>query len=399
MLSFRQMQSILSEETVRNKHLDHIEDLMILEGQKGLKLSIAFLKDISDSLKTGATSLGLSTKWDGKPAIVCGINPENGKFFVATKGAFSKTVSAYHTEAEIRKGVAISDLADKLVECLKHLPKIGIKGVLQGDLMFTTNSKKTQTIDGKEYITFQPNTIMYAISKEGEIGRAVAAAKIGIAFHTVYSGKSMAELSAVSFNFDASTLKKTADVWFTDPNIYDITPALLNPDEYSNLSKMIGECQAAEKTVGPFLKTLLSNADLKEYILPYINATINGGMAQFSARGLILSIETKFGKEIEKLKTEKGKQGKKDQMNKLVTFVKTYEKQFNAMFDLHNTIAKCKEVLLNKFYMLSKFGHFFVDAEGIRPTDPEGIVVARSGRVTKLVNRLRFSRQNRKVNA
>lgn len=399
MLSFRQMQPILSEETVRNKHLDHIEDLMILNGQAGLKLSIAFLKDMSISLKTGATSLGLSTKWDGKPAVVCGINPDNGKFFVATKGAFSKTVSAFHTEAEIRKGVSSSDLADKLVECLKHLPKIGIKGVLQGDLMFTTNSKKTQTIDGKEYITFQPNTIMYAIGKDSEIGRAVSAAKVGIAFHTVYGGTSMAGLSAKSFNFNSSTLRKSADVWFTDPNIYDITPALLKPDEYDSLKKMIDDCDAAAKTVGPFLKTLLSNADLMEFVLPYVNATINGGMAQFSSRGLALAIESKMGKEIEKLKTPKGKQAKQDKMDKLIAFVKTYDKQFNAMFDLHNKIAKCKEVLLNKFYTLSSFGHFFVDADGIRPTDPEGIVVARSGRVTKLVNRLRFSRQNRKVNA
>ena len=120
MLSFKQANRVLSEEVVRNKHLDHIEDLMLLEGEKGLKLAIAFLKDITESLKTGSTSLGLSTKWDGKPAIVCGINPENNKFFVATKGAFSKTVSAYHTEAEIRKGVSISDLAAKLIECLEY---------------------------------------------------------------------------------------------------------------------------------------------------------------------------------------------------------------------------------------------------------------------------------------
>jgi hypothetical protein len=399
MLSFKQSIPVLSEETVRNKHLDHIEDLMILEGQQGLKLSIAFLKDIAESLKTGSTSLGLSTKWDGKPAIVCGINPDNGKFFVATKGAFSKTVSAFHTEAEIKKGISDSDLAFKLSECLKHLPKIGIKGVLQGDLMFTSQSKKTQSIDGKDYITFQPNTILYAISKDGEIGNAVSSAKIGIAFHTVYSGKSMEELSAVSFNFDSSTLKKSPDVWYTDPNIYDITPALLKPDEYSNLIKMIGECESKAKTVGPFLKTLLSNKDLIDYVLPYINATINGGLAQFSARGLKLNIETKLGKEIEKLKTPNGKQGKQEVMDKLIAFVDSYESQFNAMFDLHNGIAKCKEILLAKFYALSKFGHFFVDADGIRPTDPEGIVVARSGRVTKLVNRLRFSRQNRKVNA
>ena len=163
MLSFRQMIPIITEETVRNKHLDHLEDLMILKGADGLKLSIAFLKDITESLKTGSTTMGMSTKWDGKPAIVCGINPTNKKFFVATKGAFSKTVLAFHTEEEIKKTIIIPDLASKLVECLKYLPKLGIKGVLQGDLMFTKDSKKPKTIEGKEYITFTPNTIMYAI--------------------------------------------------------------------------------------------------------------------------------------------------------------------------------------------------------------------------------------------
>jgi hypothetical protein len=399
MLSFKQANRVLSEEVVRNKHLDHIEDLMLLEGEKGLKLAIAFLKDITESLKTGSTSLGLSTKWDGKPAIVCGINPENNKFFVATKGAFSKTVSAYHTEAEIRKGVSISDLAAKLIECLKYLPGLGIKGVLQGDLMFTMDSKKSQTIDGKEYITFAPNTIMYAIEKDSAIGKSVSSAKLGIAFHTVYSGKTMQELSAVSFNFDASTLKKNANVWFTDPNIYDITAALLKPDEYGKLMGMIKDCEGKSKKVSPFLKVLLSNAQLVEYILPYINATINGGLSQFSARGLKLNLETKLNKDIEKLKTEKGKQGKRDILNKLLAFVDAYESQFNSMFELHNLIAKAKEILLGKFYMLSSFGHFFVDDNGISPTDPEGIVVSRSGRVTKLVNRLRFSRQNRKVNS
>lgn len=399
MKTFKEMAPVLSEETVRNKHLDHLEDLMILQGDKGLRQSIAFLKDIAQSLKTGETSLGISTKWDGKPAIVCGINPDNGKFFVATKGAFNKTVKAFHTPAEIKKGVPNNDLASKMIECLKYLPKIGIRGVLQGDLMFTSDSKKTQTIDGKPYITFMPNAIMYAIPTDSDIGRSVASAKVGIAFHTVYSGTSMAALSASSFNFNSGSLKKVPDVWFTDPNIYDITPALLKKGEYDSLISMIKQCEAKGKTVSPFLKLLLKNKDLVDYVLPYINATINGGLAQFSTSGLLLHIEGKFNKEIEKLKTEKGKQGKEQAKQKLLSFVNAYQKQFNDMFELHNLVAKAKEVILGKFYAISQFGHFFLDDDGIRPTDPEGIVIARSGKVTKLVNRLRFSRQNRKVNA
>jgi hypothetical protein len=122
-------------------------------------------------------------------------------------------------------------------------------------------------------------------------------------------------------------------------------------------------------------------------------------MAQFSARGLVQFIEMRYGKEIDKLKTDKGKEKKREAMGKLTAFVNTYAKQFDAMFALHNALANGKEILLNKFYAISQFGHFFVDEDGIRPTDPEGMVISRAGQVVKLVNRLRFSRQNRKVNA
>jgi hypothetical protein len=364
---------------------------------------VAFLKDISKSLHLGKppASVKFSTKWDGKPAVVCGINPENKKFFVATKGAFSKTVKAYHTPAEVRKGVESADLANKLIACLQLLPKLGIKGVLQGDLMFTGGDKKSRTINGVEYITFQPNTIMYAVGKDSELGKRIASAKLGIAFHTQYSGETMAGLNATSFNFNSGTLKKSADVWFTDPNIYDITPALLNDDEYKNILSMIKDAETQAKTAIPFLKTLVtpSNEDmLKMMILPYINATIGGGLTNFTVQGLMLHIETRFNKEIAKLKTEKGKMSRENDKKKILNFVKTYSNQFTNLFTLHNKLAKCKEILLAKFNNISAFGHFFVDEDGIRPTDPEGIVVSRTSGVVKLVNRLKFSRQNRKVN-
>lgn len=399
MLSFAvHTEQVLNEEKSLNKHLDHVEDLMLLQGKDGLALSVAFLRDIVESLQTGQTAMGVSTKWDGKPAVVCGLNPENGKFFVSTKSAFSKTVKAYHTEAEVKAGIPIADLASKLIDCLRHLPKLGIKGVLQGDLMFTSDSKKPITVGGVKSIGFQPNTILYTVPEASPVGRDIAKAKVGIVFHTAYSGKSMSELSATTFNFNAKQLKKSPDVWFTDPNVYDLTPALLKPTEAAPMLKAISECESLAKTVSPFLPTLMSRSDIMESLMPYINGTINGGLAQFTANGFSLYVKTRFEKDINKLKTEKGKQAKTDSMTKALNFINAYEKQFTSLFTLHNMIANVKEMILTKLQSISQFGHFFVDAEGIRPTDPEGFVIARSGRVVKLVNRLRFSRQNRKVN-
>ena len=302
MLSFKQMLPLM-EQTEQNKHLDHIEDLMLLRGSSGLDNAIAFMKDIVQSLKTGSTTMGMSTKWDGKPAVICGINPENKKFFVAIKGVFGKQVQkVFHTEQEIRKGFDIKDLADKLVECLKHLPKIGIKTVLQGDLMFTADGKKNLTIGGKPHIGFQPNTILYTVPTESEIGKRIAAAKIGITFHTEYSGKTLADLKATTFNFNASKLKQNPDVWFTDPNIYDLTPALMKGGEGDMALRGIAECEALAKKVKPFLKPLLARKDLMPLMLPYINSTINGGLTSFSANGLKLYVKTKLEKELNKLK-------------------------------------------------------------------------------------------------
>lgn len=388
----------LTEEQTLNKHLDHIEDLMILQGKDGLALSIAFLKDIVQSLQTGQTGMGVSVKWDGKPAVVCGVNPSSGKFFVSTKSAFSKTVKAYHTEAEIKAAGFPADLAAKLIECLKHLPKLGIKGVLQGDLMFTTDTKKTLSVNKKQVIGFQPNTILYTTPTDSEVGKAIAKAKVGIVFHTAYTGQTMESLSATTFNFDSSKLKKNPDVWFTDPNVYDITPALLKPDESAPMLAKIGEAESLAKAVSGFLPTLLSRKDVVEYLMPYINGTINGGLSQFSASGFAKVVKTKFEKDINKLKTQKGQQAKTEMMNKALNFINAYDKQFTDLFTLHNMIANVKEMILTKLHGISQFGHFFVDEDGIRPTNPEGFVIARSGRVVKLVNRLRFSRQNRKVN-
>jgi len=398
MRSFTQ-HTALTEQTVQNKHLDHIEDLMILRGKAGLDNSVAFLKDIVQSLKTGsAGGMGMSTKWDGKPAIICGTNPENKKFFIAIKGVFGKEAKYFHSEAEVRKYIEIPDLANKLAFAFKYLSKVGIKGILQGDLMFTADSKKTLDIGGKPHIAFQPNTILYAVPADSPIGKKIAAAKLGVVFHTVYGGSNMNSLSAISFNFDASTLKTSADVWITDPNIYDLSPALLKADEANNTLKMIGECETLAKKVSGFLPTLLAQKDLMPHLLPYINSTINGGLTNYTTSGLKMYLKTKLEKEINKLKTEKGRESKTEAMNKLLDFIEAYKNQFSDMFALHNLIAKVKEVILNRLYAVSQLGHFFMDDEGIRPTDPEGVVVVRSGSVVKLVNRLRFSRQNRKVN-
>ena len=50
-------------------------------------------------------------------------------------------------------------------------------------------------------MTFTPNTITYAIPVDSDMGKKVMRSKIGIVFHTTYSGPSISEMST-SFGVD-----------------------------------------------------------------------------------------------------------------------------------------------------------------------------------------------------
>ena len=146
----------------RNTHLEHLEDEIINNGTKGAKTAIEFLKSIKVMLQGGEGGSQISVKWDGAPAIFCGTNPENGKFFVATKSLFNATPKINYTNADIKRNHG-GALADKLTVALKYFPKLGIKGILQGDLLFTSGDKSRAKVDGQDSIVFTPNTISYAV--------------------------------------------------------------------------------------------------------------------------------------------------------------------------------------------------------------------------------------------
>ena len=180
----------------KNTHLEHLEDDIINRGSDGGRNAINFLKSVRNMLAGSSSGrVNMSVKWDGAPAIICGINPENGKFFVGTKSVFNVTPKINYTPSDIRKNHS-GPVADKLNVCLRELKRLGITGIYQGDLLFTKGDLKSAVIDGEKMITFTPNTITYAVPSDSSIGRRIARARLGIVFHTYYTGKDMKSLTA-----------------------------------------------------------------------------------------------------------------------------------------------------------------------------------------------------------
>ena len=128
-----------------------------------------------------------------EPAIFAGIDPADGKFFVAKKSVFNIDPKLYKSIAEIDADNLSAALNSKFKVAFEEFSKLGIKDVLQGDLMFT-DDVSTETIDGKSFYTFQPNTIVYAVDVNSDFGKKIKNAKIGVVWHTTYRGKSLPDM-------------------------------------------------------------------------------------------------------------------------------------------------------------------------------------------------------------
>ena len=269
------LKSYIAEAAGKNLHMTHIEDQVIYGGVSGALQAIFALRQLRDMLAGHATkSVNVTVKWDGAPAIFAGTDPSDGKFFVAKKGLFNKNPKLYNTPADVDADTS-GDLADKLKTALMHMPKLGIKGVIQGDLMFTSNDLSTETIDGVKYYTFQPNTIVYAVPVDSEAGKNLKSAKMGIVVHTRYTGKDFASMTA-SFDVKAAEFKTSNDVWLQDANLQDLSgTATLTKADTDEVTKALSEAgRIFQKIAGSTLRDIESNPEFASMIETYNNTFV-----------------------------------------------------------------------------------------------------------------------------
>jgi len=387
----------------KNTHLEHLEDDIINNGAKGGENAINFLKTTRDMLagNTGG-AVNMTVKWDGAPAIICGINPENNKFFIGTKSVFNATPKINYTVADIKRNHGSGGAAKKLEYSLRYLKSLPIKGILQGDLLFT-DDKETKNIDGESMITFTPNTITYAVPQDSDIGRKIARAKMGIVFHTAYTGKDMKSLSAGFgtvkgsggsniFLASAQYTDKSGSVMFNkrDLNAFD-----------AQIRMAQGSLQKAKPILDEMSKTAMSDTlsigyKLKTFFNYFIKTTQGdmGGVKDMQKR-FETYYENLMDKEIESRKTEKGKAPYIKAKKEGLIFLNRNRTALYFAIASHITLANAKNTLLRKMNQIQSIGHFLRTPNGYKVTAPEGYVaVDRVAGAVKLVDRLEFSRQN-----
>ena len=408
MKSFRQF---ITEAVVKNLHMEHIEDEVFNNGVDGARESITFMQSIRDMLSGNAQSkLDLTVKFDGAPAIFVGTDPSDGKFFVGTKGVFNKNPKLIKQLSDIALYEYKGQLASKMAIAFTELQKLDIENVLQGDMMFTQNDLESTNVDGIQYITFQPNTIVYAVPARSALAQKILKAKIGIVFHTTYTGTSLEEMGA-SFGADVSGLGNSDSVWYSSAEYEDKSGTVTFTKQetsvitgfLSNAGKAFRKVKTAELNSFLDFQNSLPSGVAGIKIKTYLNSLIRKGTSITGVKDHVstyVKYVTDYAKTktIGKVKTEKAKEEKTKQRDQIIGNITQNKSTIQAVMEIYANITFAKQMIIEKLNTGAKrFPSTFVRTDsGYKVVNDEGYVAIDTikGNAVKLVDRLEFSYNN-----
>jgi len=386
----------------KNLHMEHLEDEVLNGGVEGTRGAINFLQGLRDMLAGhGSSSVNVTVKWDGAPAVFAGINPENDQFFVGTKGVFAKNAKINYSHEDINKNHK-AGLAKKLHTALDELSKVGIKGVLQGDMMYSSDDLNKEEIDGVSYITFQPNTIVYAVPVKSQLAAKIMSSKMGIVWHTTYSGDTMEDMSA-SFGVPAGAFQETGTVWQADASFRDTsgtsTMTKKETDEVTSILSTAGKLfQQMDSNV---LRMVSDDPQIALLVKTYNNTKVRAGTKISNVRkhtaGVIAFVYDRLKADMDRVKREETKAAKKVTMDRYVGFLRKNSRELVKIFAMQNLLIDAKLLIIRKLEDIKGLAKTFVrTSTGYRVTAPEGFVAIDNlkGGALKLVDRMEFAHQN-----
>lgn len=384
----------------QNTHQTHFEDLVLL-GPNGLDELDDKIEGMLERLEDKGSRLNTTIKIDGAPALFCWSSysgyPDNS---IALKAFTNGPQTALSSVEEIQQKYPTEDRANMRemlrygLELAKYIPA---GECWQGDCLFTKDSKKEENIDGTDYITFQPNKIIYAFSEDQPGYEEVKNADFGIAFHTIYRGEDKKQ----TFNVDRSRLNVPS-------NIYVMSPAISVDTKSFNLNQIKAQVNKLHSLEGELLsnknyETLVSNEEFMDFWNTFENKTLADNKQVTINETTFINelkehIKEKLTQKASKLKTEKGRANYMTKIDELAQLVDNNSKLLTVIVKTLNEAAKIKMLLWEGFkqtktgydtyYKSRTKGYFKGDMEGIRMSDQDGNIV-------KIVDRTNFSSYNR----
>ena len=387
----------------KNTHLEHVEDLVFNNGYAGAEEALNYIDSLRHMLAEGTgTTTQLTVKWDGSPAIICGTDPADSKFFVGTKAVFSKgEPKLCKTAKNIEQWYGDQpELAEILLSALKYLSKLNIGGVVQGDLMFTPGKVNIVNVNDEDCYVFTPNTITYAVPVNSHLGKRIAGAQLGIIFHTTYSGADTVGDMTANFGVNVTGFTQTKAVWFDDATYKDYTGiASLTPTENAKIEKYLAATAKTMQKIGPQrFDVVLQDREFARMVKPFINKMIRAGSHAVDPiaflKDFIKHYNDEMTKDIEDPTSRKA-QNRVAKIKEREQWMADNQNNLTGVLAVYKRIVEMKGMLLQKLQQVEGIGTFQKTNDGYKVTSPEGFVaIGHNGGAVKLVDRLVFSRTN-----
>lgn len=381
------------------KHMIHSEDL-ILTGKSGSKLLLRTFRDIFNALKGNTPTSRITQKIDGAPAVIAATD-FHGKKFVALKHSWDKG-KIFQSIEEVREVFGDRpDLCAKMEYLFNSLDAINIPKdeIWHGDFLYHKDDLRTDTIDGKEYILFRPNTIVYAIPVDDPLAETILKSTIGVAWHTKYTGESFDDIH-ISFDVSVSSVNEIPEVYQMDARIPSLVGRVTMTSEETDRAEGILDSldlMVQAIIVDENYESLVSDANLILLLNTYRNAIIKDSNRQFpDIQGFKTWISDRYEKEKEKKKTDKGKATVEEKKQAILSVVDDNNDLILRIYEAQKFATDLKEIFINKLNSLSSMRSFVSHiSQGYISTSGEGFAVSDvDGNVYKLVSRLEFSRNN-----
>ena len=394
-----------------NVHLRHFEDKILHDGYSGAEQALGIAAGLLDMLEGHTKSaVNITSKWDGAPALLVG-RDSDGKFIMGDKGIFAKTgprIMGTPDAIDANKpGDERSGLRDKLKLALVELPKIfpsDYKGLIQGDLLFTSSMKQRAMIDDEEHISFTPNTLTYTVPANSDLGNQIDTADVGIVFHTRYP--KWPESNDPVFGASVDELTPTPSVWFRDAKIHDVSGQVtLTAGETAKIRQGMNDAKrsliSAGKKAFDFIETTELGKDLKQSLEAVINASIKqqGTIpenAEAFANSFISRFEDKTETAIAALKKQDSIDKRTQELEQGLAFFEANRDRFIKLYEVWLILFGIKGMFSAKLNKIKAMDTFQINPDGSYDVvDPEGFVaVDHIGNAVKIVDRLGFSAAN-----
>jgi hypothetical protein len=360
------------------KGIEHIEDLVFRKGTAGIKSALDTITHLKDNTKTAVT-----VKWDGKPAVIFGRDPE-GQFVLTDTAGFTavgynglftspKQITQHlanrDAEADAKgksanRAKELAPMYQKLWPMLEQATPPDFKGYIQGDLLYTNTP---QEVAGA--MSFKPNTVQYNIPVSTKLGQEIADSEVGIAIHTRISkpGGGKEALGKVKLN--------------PVPGLLLIEPIAPAENVQPTDSGLVKQLKGIVSTSGQNINTLFSPAELRSFgisdlpklCVDYINSIVKDNTQQdFNPSTLVPG----FGKWLQSKVTP-------SKYNHVVEYLQSPRSNMDGMTAAFSAFILLHKIKMDMLQQLDR-----------QSPGQEGWVVSTPGGMTKFVNRFGFSRAN-----